>query len=115
MDQIDTYKENKHLWDRFCRLGEMIGDGLADEPDGKWISREYKHLRRILIPEIREAEGRKRAQKNKQTDKRIEQLLIDFRCKCGDRCKQVRSGSLIVECECGKRYKAKKTNNKRIK
>ena len=32
-------KDNEHLWRQFCRLGEMMGDGLHYEPDGKWIER----------------------------------------------------------------------------
>jgi hypothetical protein len=31
-------KDNEHLWRQFCKLGEMMGDGLHYEPDGKWIA-----------------------------------------------------------------------------
>ena len=48
------------LWTQFCRLGEMIGDGLHNEPDGRWISKEYSRLRRILIPVTKEEYDAKR-------------------------------------------------------
>ena len=47
-------KDNEHLWRQFCRLGEMMGDGLHYEPDGKWIAKEYRQLAKILIPEMKE-------------------------------------------------------------
>ena len=98
-------EDNKHLWNQFCRLGEMIGDGIHyEEP---WISKEYKKLSRILIPEIREEEKKRQTVKNKSRDKQIDNLLDKFKCECGGKCKQVRSGSLTVKCDCGKKYKAK--------
>ena len=42
---------NEHLWRQFEKLGEMIGDGLHLEEDGKWISSEYNKLAKILCPE----------------------------------------------------------------
>lgn len=44
-------RENEHEWRQFCRLGEMMGDGLHHEPDGKWIVKEYRKLAKILLPE----------------------------------------------------------------
>jgi hypothetical protein len=104
-------ENNKHLWDQFCRLGEMMGDGLHHESDGKWISREYKRLSIILIPEIREVENERKVAKNKVQDRRIGELLEKFSCSCGGKCKQLRSGSLTVQCQCGKRYKAQKAKS----
>ena len=37
-------RENQDLWNRFIRLGDMMGDGLHHEPDGKWIERDYKPI-----------------------------------------------------------------------
>lgn len=31
-----------HLHRQLVKLGDMMGDGLHLEPDGKWISKEYK-------------------------------------------------------------------------
>lgn len=42
---------DKFLWNQFCRLREMIGDGLHHEEP--WISKEYKKLQKILIPETK--------------------------------------------------------------
>jgi len=100
-------KENTHLWDRFCRLGEMIGDGLHNEPDGKWISKEYNRLRKILIPK-NEADLAMIRLKNTTTNKIMELLLNSKKCECGGTLKQSRSGSKVAYCEkCNSRYKAK--------
>ena len=40
-------RENEFEWRQFCRLGEMIGDGLHYEES--WISKEYKRLQKNLI------------------------------------------------------------------
>ena len=53
-------KDNEHLWRQFCRLGEMMGDGLHYEPDGKWIAKEYRQLAKILIPEMKEEKSIRR-------------------------------------------------------
>jgi len=33
---------NEHLLAQLVKLGDMMGDGLHNEPDGKWIEREYR-------------------------------------------------------------------------
>jgi hypothetical protein len=104
-------QENKHLWDQFCKLGEMMGDGLHHEPDGKWISREYKKLSKILVPEIKEVEQKRRIQKNGLVDQQINNLLADKKCSCGGSLRQSRSGSKILYCTvCPLRYKATSKN-----
>jgi hypothetical protein len=99
--------ENEFEWRQFCRLGEAIGDGLHYEDS--WISKEYKMLQKILLPETDEEKEYKRKirkLKNQNIDKQVvERLKID-RCKCGSELKQIRSGSKTVKCiECGSRYK----------
>ena len=32
------------LHQQLIRLGDMIGDGLHLEPDGKWIEKEYRSV-----------------------------------------------------------------------
>jgi hypothetical protein len=105
-------KENELEWSQFIRLGDMIADGLHyEEP---WISKEYKRLSRILIPEIKEQEAENRRQKNKNIDKQLEEKLKTDCCsKCNSKLKQTRSGSKVVQCineECKAkfRYKSKK-------
>lgn len=99
--------ENQQLWDRFCRLGEMIGDGLHNEPDGKWISKEYNRLRKILLPKD-ETDKEFAKLKNKNLDIIMAELIKNKPCQCGGTLKQFRSGSKVAYCQtCNARYKAK--------
>ena len=104
-------RENEFEWRQFCRLGEMIGDGLHHEEP--WISREYKRLQKILIPETKEEKDFKRSarkMRNKSIDQQIQEKLKKDLCSCGSKLKQTRSGSKVVICEhsgCGKKYKYK--------
>lgn len=100
-------KNNEFVWQQFCRLGEMIGDGLHYEDP--WISKEYSRLQKILIPETKEEKEYKRKirkAKNESINKQVaERLLID-KCSCGSELKQTRSGSKTVICiKCGLKYK----------
>lgn len=106
-------RDNQFEWNQFIKLGDMMGDGLHHEPDGAWITKEYNKLARLLVPEIREAEKLKRAQKAISVNASIHKLIQNKPCPCGGKLKQSRSGSVIMYCEtCGKRYKAIK-NGKR--
>jgi predicted Zn-ribbon and HTH transcriptional regulator len=102
-------KDNKILWDRFCRLGEMIGDGLHYED--KSISTEYKKLMKILLPPTDEEKSfykEARKIKNKSIDEQMGKLLSVKKCDCGGEIKQLRSGSKAAKCQsCGQRFKAK--------
>lgn len=91
--------DNQFMWDQFARLGEMMGDGLHHEPDGKWISKEYKRLSKILVPEIKVAARGHRQMANKIRDEKIKTFLLDRKCRCGGILAQVRSGSLKVKCQ----------------
>lgn len=108
-------RENEFEWRQFCRLGEMIGDGLHHEEP--WILKEYKQLQRILLPEAtaKENEYKKkiRKQKNEKINEMISKKLEKDFCSCGAKLKQTRSGSKTVKCtkeSCGLRwtYKTKK-------
>ena len=108
-------KDNQFEWNQFCRLGEMIGDGLHREPDGKWISKEYKRLSRILLPDIKKREAEQRKERNKSIDEAIAKRIETDRCSCGSKMIQSRSGSYVVSCidaDCGKRYKYSKKKKK---
>lgn len=105
-------KENKFEWEQFCRLGDMIGEGLHyEEP---WISKEYKRLQKILLPETKEEKEFKkklRQQKNESINKQISEKLLKDTCKCGGNLEQTRSGSKTVKCvKCGKKYRYKSKN-----
>lgn len=103
-------KDDSFLWNQFCRLGEMIGDGLHyEEP---WISREYKKLSYILIPELKQEEAKKRKLKNTKINSQIKNLLENKLCDCGSKLMHVRSGSLKIKCtQCNLRYTAKYAKN----
>jgi len=100
-------RENQFEWDQFCKLGEMIGDGLHHEDP--WISKEYKRLQKILIPETKEEKEYKRKVRkimNQKIDEQITEKLKTDKCWCGADLKQTRSGSKTVVCtKCTKRYK----------
>lgn len=104
--------ENKHLWDRFVRLGERIGDGDLEGSESKWMNREYSKLARIIIPEIKDQEKEKRANKAKNINEQMVKLLSEKKCSCGGNYKQSRSGSKVAYCQdCNKRVKACKSKS----
>jgi hypothetical protein len=98
-------------WRQFFRLGEMIGDGLHNEPDGRWISKEYRSLQKILIPQTKEELDAKREwlkTKNEKIDAQMAKLLENKKCDCGGIIKQKRSGTKVAYCkDCNTRYRAK--------
>lgn len=101
-------RDNELLWRQFCRLGEMMGDGLHYEPDGKWIAKEYRKLSKILIPELKEENAIKRKMKNAIIDTQMEKLLKSRKCDCGGELKQKMSGSKTAYCQsCNARYIAR--------
>ena len=107
MSSSNKERDNDFEWRQFVKLGDMMGDGLHHEPDGKWISREYKKLAMLLVPEIKEAEQKRRKRKNESVDASMEKLIQVKKCTCGGQLKQSRSGSKIVNCIiCKKRFKA---------
>lgn len=100
-------KLNEFEWNQFCRLGEMMGDGLHHESDGKWIPREYKRLSKILIPEIKEREKEQRKLKAIRINEQMDKILEKNKCSCGGNLKQKRSGSKVCYClDCNNRYVA---------
>ena len=40
------------LHQQLVNLGDMMGDGLHLEKDGRWITREYRRISKILFPEM---------------------------------------------------------------
>ena len=88
------------LWSQLCRLGEMIGEGLADESDGAWIRKEYRQ-KAIALGIAKPSDFRKqRKSHNKQINDFMAERLKNAVCKkCGGKLKQTRSGSLRGKCE----------------
>lgn len=97
------------LYQQFIRLGEMMGDDLHLEKDGRWIAREYKRISKILFPKMfpkRDTALR---------DTTIAEWCKDNPCKdCGGKFKQTRKGSMRVVCtQCGvkRQLKVRKHSN----
>lgn len=112
-------EDNKFLWNQFIKLGDMMGDGLHHESDGKWIVKEYNKLFKILCPPTEEEKAHKseiRRKKNENIDTQITEKLKTDKCfKCFSELKQVRKGSKVVKCvneECKAKFQYK-SNKKR--
>ncbi|EOX4129411.1 hypothetical protein ACPF4J_002537 [Vibrio cholerae] len=85
------------------KFGDMIGDGLHLEPDGKWISREYRKTLKALGHDIPQ---KPRVSHLPQINERMEQRVREVKCgKCGGELKQSRSGSKRAVCQsCGGKW-----------
>lgn len=109
-------RDNQYEWDQFCKLGEMIGDGLHNEPDGKWISKEYRRLMLLLNPDIKQLLANQRKEKNERIDNQILKIIATIKCKkedCNGQLYQSKSGSKIMTCsKCLARYKPVASKNK---
>lgn len=95
--------DNDRLLNDLVKLGDMMGDGLHLEPDGKWIEQSYKRICRQLgyIP--------KRKSNVKAINEGVKKAIAGFYCKancCGSTsAKQTRSGAMRVMCtKCGTKY-----------
>lgn len=101
--EADLSPETKaHLHSQLVRLGDMMGDGLHEEPGGKWISRDYNRILKALglLP------SKPRRNNGAAINAAMAEKLQSAKCqKCGGGLKQRRSGSLRADCiECGARY-----------
>lgn len=86
---------------RLVHLGDMMGDGLHLEPNGKWIEREYKKTLKAL--------GLLKPVKQKNNSGKINEFmpkrLKEVKCTCGSELVQSRSGSFIGKCKkCDKKF-----------
>jgi len=92
----------KHLHNQLIKLGDMMGDGLHHEPDGKWIPKEYKKILKALG-----IYGIKRENNSENINKLMNDRIKTITCqKCSGLLYQTRSGSMIGKCvNCGARFK----------
>lgn len=105
MADIEHKRDNEFEWNQFIKLGDMMGDGLHHEADGKWIAKEYNRLAKILIPEIKERDEKIRKIRAEKRNQQIAKLVEIHKCSCGGSLKQKRLGTKVVYCElCNKRY-----------
>lgn len=102
-----TEGNNSRLHSDLVKLGDMMGDGLHLEPDGKWIEADYRRVCKALgyIP--------KRHSNVAAINQGMQKLISAFKCKAGGctstSAKQSRSGSMRLVCnECGAKYQAKR-------
>ncbi|WP_259649562.1 hypothetical protein [Shewanella sp. MBTL60-007] len=89
----------KHLQNQLIKLGDMIGDGLADEPGGKWIRKDYAKVAKAL------GYGPDRTAKNAAINQAMMKRCNDVTCgKCGGLLVQTRSGSKRAVCQQGHKW-----------
>ena len=83
----------KHLGNQLIKLGDMMGDGLHHESDGKWIAKEYQRVSKAL------GYGPLRANNSAPINARMAQRVTEVACQnCGGTLKQTRSGSMKARC-----------------
>lgn len=89
----------RHLSNQLIKLGDMMGDGLHLESDGKWISKEYTRVAKALgyIPKA-DRSGRIKAINSQMVNR-----VADVKCqKCSGELRQTRSGAKRAKCQsCG--------------
>lgn len=104
--QLPKENNDDYLQRQLIKLGDMMGDGLHHEPDGKWIEKEYTAIAKRLYPEAYvDASKRRTDARNEQ----MKEILKENKCTCGGILKQTRSGAKVAACMiCGTRYKVSK-------
>lgn len=102
-------EDKDFLHRQLIKLGDMMGDGLHHEPDGKWIPKEYKKILKALgmLP------TKKRDFKG--IDEAMEIRLSTFNCpECKGKLKQTKSGSLRAICQtCDLKFQVLKRSKKK--
>ena len=100
----DNHKDFLHR--QLIRLGDMMGDGLHHEPDGKWIEREYAQTAKAL------GYGPPRKNNSVAINERMKTRVTEVKCQksgCGGELKQTRSGSKRGICsKCSAKYQLMK-------
>lgn len=91
----------KSLGNDLIKLGDMLGDGLGDEPDGAWIAKEYRRVAKAL------GYGPPRVNNNIAINTRMLERVKEVPCQaCGGALKQTRSGSTKAQCaSCKSRFR----------
>lgn len=91
---------SKRLHASLVKLGDMMGDGLHHEPEGKRIAREYALIAKAL------GYGPKRRKNSEAINVAMAGILAKALCsKCSGALKQTKSGALRAVCvSCGARF-----------
>ncbi|MDA3734109.1 hypothetical protein PBV87_21780 [Niameybacter massiliensis] len=91
--------DNDFLLNQLVKLGDMMGDGLHHEPDGKWIEKEYRKVAEQL------GIIKQKPKSNDGIDMYMAERCNAVKCECGGALKQSRKGSFVAKCECGLKYR----------
>ncbi len=94
--------DTAYLQRQLIKLGDMMGDGLHHEPDGKWIASEYKRTLKALglLPK-----NNVRKNNIERINTAMVQRVADVRCgKCGEVLTQTKSGSKRAVCPNGHKW-----------
>ena len=97
----DVSPETKaRLHKQLVKLGEMMGDGLHLEPDGKWIAKDYKKILKALG--LVKPTKRNTQAINARMAQRVKEVVCQ---KCSFTLEQTRSGSKrAIFLACGAKY-----------
>ncbi|MER2492360.1 hypothetical protein [Catenovulum sediminis] len=98
-----------YLHRQLVKLGDMMGDGLHHEPDGKWIAKEYNRVAKALGY----IKPKPRRNDSKAINKMMSTRVKNIKCKCGGTLKQTRSGSMRAVCtSCKSKFQLLKRSSK---
>jgi len=88
------------LHSQLVKLGDMMGDGLHHEPDGEWISEEYRKI--CVALGYTKPKKRDIFAVNEKMAERVKAVSCK---KCGGELSQTRSGSMRAKCKnCGSKF-----------
>lgn len=97
-----VHDPKQFLHNQLVKLGDMLGDGLGDEPDGAWIKKEYRAVLKAL------GYGPPRRNSSASINSRVARFLENNRCECGGALRQTRKGAMRVTCgSCCNTYQLK--------
>lgn len=111
-EKLSYEDDRSYLFRQLVRLGDMMGDGMHLESDGKWISKEYRRVAKALgytMP------SKKRADNSGAINQRMDERVKQVPCgKCGGTLKQSRSGSMQAKCtSCEAKFQLLKVSRRR--
>lgn len=78
---------------RLVKLGDMMGDGLHNEPGGEWITKEYRNA----MKQAGIAPPRQRSDPASINEFMARRVTTE-KCTCGGSLAQTRSGSFRAKC-----------------
>ena len=96
-------KDKAFLYRQLIKLGDMMGDGLHYEPGGKWISKEYKQIARVLGLNPKKRKGFPKKNNLKIINENMVDRIKTTSCSiCEGDLHQTRLGSMRAKCaDCG--------------